>query len=237
MASIPQSEPDASGGDASPKPTPRPPPAVWVLPPPQPEDTGEFAFKPGYRLSATGRVGGRPSDEEAPARAPSPDGEENTAPDIEPSRRPRMIGAQIPGVPFLVLSFLAGVLVAVLGMLILQSAPAPPASEAAPPPAPNTPVVDAAGAHIPIHSPPLDFAFLPRIPAGSEIVASWIAEDVGPAMPKDATMHSVVMTVLDPLTRLTFTIRPPEDGWPVGKYRLEIRHGETLLRQDRFVVP
>ncbi len=167
------------------------------------------------------------------------DGEEISDQEPETSPRSRPVAPPISGAAFLVLSFLAGLAAGVLGMLILQPSrtPAPTAAETAPPHAPNTPVVDAAGAHIPIHSPPLDFAFLPRIPAGSEVVASWIAEDVGPAMPKNATMHSSVMTVLDPLTRLTFTIRPPEDGWPVGKYRLEIRHGEKLLRQDRFVVP
>ncbi len=236
MASNPYSPPDA--GETSPAPRP-PPPPVRVLPPPEPESADAVVFKPGYRLSATGRVGGKASGDEPPTPGRASDGEETSDQEPETSGRLRMVAPPIPGAWFLVLSFVAGLAAGMLGMLILQPSrtPAPTVAETAPPLAPNTPVVDAAGAHIPIHSPPLDFAFLPRIPAGSQIVASWIAEDVGPAMPKDATMHSVVMKVLDPLTRLTFTIRPPEDGWPVGKYRLEIRHEEKLLRQDRFVVP
>lgn len=101
---------------------------------------------------------------------------------------------------------------------------------------PSDPAKKPAGLEIPANSP-LSFSFKPRVPSGSEIVAEWVAEDIGDPARANSIVRSATMKVADPAAGVSFAFTPAEGGWQAGKYRLEIKHQTDLLRADRFVVP
>ncbi|HEY1552964.1 MAG TPA: hypothetical protein VGG28_34275 [Kofleriaceae bacterium] len=82
-------------------------------------------------------------------------------------------------------------------------------------------------------------ADLPK--AGDVYVIQWIAEDVGQAAPP----NTVIGTVNEPVTDLGFGVKSyqvdskltkPTSGWPVGKYRVEVKLDGTLVTTAHFKV-
>ena len=68
---------------------------------------------------------------------------------------------------------------------------------------------------------------------GAKTRSVWIAEDVGKVAPPNYTIaeKSLVLPFLD---RGTFSLSKPNNGFPVGSYRLEIYLGDKLAKTLKF---
>jgi hypothetical protein len=64
----------------------------------------------------------------------------------------------------------------------------------------------------------------------------WIAEDVGDAAPKDSKITEVLVTAERSDDYGAIGLARPIDGWPVGKYRLEIYVGDKLAEALKFTI-
>lgn len=62
----------------------------------------------------------------------------------------------------------------------------------------------------------------------------WIAEDVGTAVPPNFTIDSAELHFDDGRRTGSFSLNRPAKGWPVGKYRIEVRVGDRVLYTERF---
>ena len=63
----------------------------------------------------------------------------------------------------------------------------------------------------------------------------WIAEDVGKVAPPNYRIDEAAAKSLL-ANEGYFSLSKPDNGWPVGKYRLEIYMGKDLLKTVRFTV-
>jgi uncharacterized RDD family membrane protein YckC len=61
----------------------------------------------------------------------------------------------------------------------------------------------------------------------------WIAEDVGDAAPPNYQLAAKSMSGVN---EGKFYVTSPANGWPIGKYRLEIYIGDTLAKQIPFSI-
>jgi uncharacterized RDD family membrane protein YckC len=61
----------------------------------------------------------------------------------------------------------------------------------------------------------------------------WIAEDVGDAAPPNYQLGAKSMSGVN---EGKFYVTSPANGWPIGKYRLEIYIGDTLAKQIPFSI-
>jgi hypothetical protein len=104
-----------------------------------------------------------------------------------------------------------------------------PASSRAQSPA----VIEPMGMVLPASLPKVTFYF--RAPAGTKLSGSFIAEDVGKSAPKNFVIDSATVTAQDKMAA-TFTLGRPTKGWPIGQYRLEIKHGDKLVHTERFMI-
>ena len=93
-------------------------------------------------------------------------------------------------------------------------------------------VIEPMGMVLPASLPKVTFYF--RAPAGTKLTGAFIAEDVGKAAPKNFVIDSATVTAADKMT--TFSLGRPTNGWPIGQYRLEVKHGDTLVHTERFVI-
>jgi hypothetical protein len=69
----------------------------------------------------------------------------------------------------------------------------------------------------------------------------WIAEDVGEAAPANTAIDTVVMKVDDVVAdtgsyTVNGSLTRPTEGWPVGKYRVEVKLGDELVTTARFAI-
>lgn len=69
----------------------------------------------------------------------------------------------------------------------------------------------------------------------------WIAEDVGDAAPANtviATVEEEVKDAVDGMQNYVVNSRlsKPNNGWPVGKYRVEVKRGGNLETTARFSI-
>ncbi len=78
--------------------------------------------------------------------------------------------------------------------------------------------------------------------SGEEFSMQWIAEDVGAAA-KPNTVVATVKKKVEELPDFGVTsyslhtqLTKPDAGWPVGKYRVEIKLGDALVTTARFQV-
>jgi hypothetical protein len=71
---------------------------------------------------------------------------------------------------------------------------------------------------------------------GDKIRCVWIAEDVGDAAPANYQINETSTKADDVRAFGTFTLSRPNDGWPPGKYRVEIYVGEKLAETLRFTI-
>jgi uncharacterized RDD family membrane protein YckC len=65
------------------------------------------------------------------------------------------------------------------------------------------------------------------------IKSVWIAEDVGDAAPPN---YQLAAKSVSGVNEGRFYITSPANGWPIGKYRLEIYIGDTLAKQIPFSI-
>jgi hypothetical protein len=70
---------------------------------------------------------------------------------------------------------------------------------------------------------------------GMVVKGVWIAEDVGPVAPPNYKIAERSLR-LPFLNSGSLTLTKPNNGWPVGSYRLEIYLGDTLAKTLKFTV-
>jgi hypothetical protein len=76
---------------------------------------------------------------------------------------------------------------------------------------------------------------------GDVYVIQWIAEDVGSAAPANTVISTLKKEVSDvsPAVKsyvANSRLTKPTAGWPVGKYRVEIKLGDKLVTTARFTI-
>jgi hypothetical protein len=72
--------------------------------------------------------------------------------------------------------------------------------------------------------------------AGDSVRAVWIAEDVGNIAPKNSKITEAFVMAEKSDDSGAFGLARPTDGWPVGKYRLEIYVGDKLAERMKFTI-
>ena len=77
--------------------------------------------------------------------------------------------------------------------------------------------------------------------SGDAYVIQWIATDVGQAAPANTVIGTVSNPVGEvPAAMKTYTLNTyltkPTNGWPVGKYRVEIKLGDKLVTTAPFAI-
>jgi hypothetical protein len=82
----------------------------------------------------------------------------------------------------------------------------------------------------------------PDLPkTGDTYVVQWIATDVGQAAPANTVIGTVNQPVADvPAAAKSYSVNgfltKPTNGWPVGKYRVEIKLGDKLATTAQFSI-
>ena len=71
---------------------------------------------------------------------------------------------------------------------------------------------------------------------GDTLHAIWIADDVGATAPKHTTITESSATAYKPDDDGVFALGRPADGWPPGKYRVEIYLNKKLISSHSFVI-
>ena len=76
---------------------------------------------------------------------------------------------------------------------------------------------------------------------GDVYTVQWIAEDVGEAAPANTVIDSVELKVTDVVPATEFYVvnsrlTKPTKGWPVGKYRIEVKRKDKLETTARFAI-
>ena len=64
----------------------------------------------------------------------------------------------------------------------------------------------------------------------------WIAEDVGEAAPKETKIDESTLEATKDNDKGAFTLSKPTNGWPVGKYRVEIYVEDELAETLKFTI-
>jgi hypothetical protein len=72
--------------------------------------------------------------------------------------------------------------------------------------------------------------------AGDRIRAIWIASDVGIDAPKDSKITDADVTAYKPDDEGIFALGRPSDGWPLGKYRVELFLNGRLAQSLDFTI-
>jgi hypothetical protein len=71
---------------------------------------------------------------------------------------------------------------------------------------------------------------------GDKLRGVWIAEDVGDAAPKETKIFEKTLNAEGDIEDGVFSLSKPTNGWPVGKYRLEIYVGDKLAQTVKFMI-
>lgn len=71
---------------------------------------------------------------------------------------------------------------------------------------------------------------------GDKLRCVWIAEDVGDAAPKNTKVDETTLEVSDANQQGAASLSKPTNGWPVGKYRVEMYLGEKLAETVKFTI-
>lgn len=71
---------------------------------------------------------------------------------------------------------------------------------------------------------------------GDKIRAVWIADDIGEAAPKGATIVESVVTADKDNAVGGFKLSKPTKGWPLGKYEIDIYDGDQLETTVKFTI-
>ena len=79
-----------------------------------------------------------------------------------------------------------------------------------------------------------ELRFLFACDDGLQIQGLWFAENVGDAAPRNYLIDETSLTTRGPLN--VISLSRPTKGWPLGLYRLEIRHGDQVLHAERYII-
>ena len=71
---------------------------------------------------------------------------------------------------------------------------------------------------------------------GDKIRAVWIADDVGDAAPKGTKIDEKTLKMEGDTEDGVFSLSKPTNGWPVGKYRVEIYVNDELVTKLKFTI-
>ena len=71
---------------------------------------------------------------------------------------------------------------------------------------------------------------------GDKIRGVWIAEDVGSAAPKNTKIDEATLTGDRDDFGGAFSLSKPNNGWPVGKYRVEVYVDDDLEATAKFTI-
>jgi hypothetical protein len=71
---------------------------------------------------------------------------------------------------------------------------------------------------------------------GDKIRAVWIADDVGDAAPKGTKINENALKAEGDTEDGVFSLPKPNNGWPVGKYHLEIYVNDELATKLDFTI-
>jgi hypothetical protein len=74
------------------------------------------------------------------------------------------------------------------------------------------------------------------LPNKTKVRAVWIAEDTGEVAPLDYKVDEATNIATAPDAIGTFTLSRPEDGWAVGKYRVEFYVGDVLAETVKLTI-
>lgn len=71
---------------------------------------------------------------------------------------------------------------------------------------------------------------------GDKIRGVWIADDVGDAAPKGTKIDEKSLNAEGDTDDGEFSLSKPTNGWPVGKYHLEIYVNDDLATKVKFTI-
>jgi outer membrane usher protein FimD/PapC len=71
---------------------------------------------------------------------------------------------------------------------------------------------------------------------GDKIRGVWIADDVGDAAPKGTKIDEKTLKAEGDTEDGVFSLSKPDNGWPVGKYHLEIYVNDELATKLNFTI-
>jgi hypothetical protein len=71
---------------------------------------------------------------------------------------------------------------------------------------------------------------------GDKIRGVWIADDVGDAAPKGTKIYEKTLNAEGDTEDGVFSLPKPINGWPVGKYHLEIYVNDELATKVNFTI-
>ena len=71
---------------------------------------------------------------------------------------------------------------------------------------------------------------------GDSLRAVWIAEDVGSAAPKETKIDESTLTADEENFFGAFALSKPTNGWPEGKYRVDLYTGDEVATAVRFTI-
>lgn len=71
---------------------------------------------------------------------------------------------------------------------------------------------------------------------GDKFRAVWTAEDVGDAADANTKIDEATLTADQDDFRGSFSLTKPTDGWPEGKYRVDIYVGDKLATTVKFTI-
>jgi hypothetical protein len=72
--------------------------------------------------------------------------------------------------------------------------------------------------------------------AGDQLSAIWFAEDLGIASQRESKITEEHATAYKPDDDGAFALGRPKEGWPAGKYRVEILLNSRLVQALRFTI-
>jgi hypothetical protein len=71
---------------------------------------------------------------------------------------------------------------------------------------------------------------------GDKIRAVWIADDVGDAAPKGTKIDERTLNMDGDTEDGMFSLSKPTNGWPVGKYHLDIYVNDEVVTKVKFTI-
>jgi len=85
---------------------------------------------------------------------------------------------------------------------------------------------------------PVVFALLKikGVKKGDKLRAVWVADDVGDTAPANTKMVEKTMTMEGDPTEGDFSCKKPPEGWPAGKYHVDIYANEELATTVKFTI-
>jgi hypothetical protein len=74
------------------------------------------------------------------------------------------------------------------------------------------------------------------VKSGDKLRGVWIAEDVGDVAPKGSKIDEATVNAEGDGADGTFSLSKPSNGWPTGKYKLEVYVNEKLANTTNFTI-